>query len=63
MIWSFDGNQPYEGPNTIAPIGFYKATNYDSDFYALADIASVNMMTSQVDYADDAWPCEDPRER
>ena len=42
----------------MAPISFFKATNYEENFYALSDIAMVDQVTNNIDYGGDAWPCE-----
>ena len=61
LIWSYDGTKPDAVlPAKVAPIAFYKASNYETNFYALSDTAAVNKMTSNIDYPGEAWPCEIP---
>ena len=59
LVWSYDGVEAdAAGHAKVAPIAFYKATNYETDFYALSDTAAVNKMKSNIDYPGEAWPCE-----
>ena len=61
-MWAYKGNTHERGNNRVAPIAFYKATNYEANFYALSDIAMVDQMTNNIDYSGDAWPCENQKE-
>ena len=58
LVWSYKGKSLDQGPNKVAPISFFKATNYEGNFYALSDIAIVDKVTNNIDYGGDAWPCE-----
>ena len=59
LVWSYDGVGADAAQHAkVAPIAFYKATNYETDFYALSDTAAVNKMKSNIDYPGEAWPCE-----
>ena len=62
LVWSYDGVGADAAQHAkVAPIAFYKATNYETDFYALSDTAAVNKMKSNIDYPGEAWPCEIPK--
>ena len=58
VVWSYKGKSIEDGTNEVAPLAFYKATNYEANFYALSDIALADRMKNNVDYLADAWPCE-----
>lgn len=62
LVWSYKGNTLDKGNNKVAPIAFFKATNYEAVFYSLSDIALVDQMTNNIEYTGQAWPCENTKE-
>ena len=57
--WGHDGELLSSNKiNTVAPFAFFTASNHESDFYALADIANANRMKFNIDTDGEAWACE-----
>ena len=58
--WGHDGELLSSNRiNTVAPFAFFTASNHETDFYALADIANANRMKLNIDTDGEGWACKD----